>query len=220
MSSGLISLKKEKEGLQLNDINKLLVYADDVVLLGYEEILRANTHTLLSNTKKLGLKVNINKTKYMVTNRYSLYNGNGQLMTNEGNFEEVAEFKYLGKIITKRNEMHKELKQEAQLLCITGTFVIPTSLKLYRTVILPVILYRCETWTLTLKEEKMLQVFENKVLRKIFVPKRDDQTGAWRRLHNGELHNLYEKPDIIRIVRSRRLRLAGHVTRMGTERGS
>ena len=85
---------EEKEGLQLNGINMLLVYEDDVVLLGdNEEILRANTHTLLSHTKKLGLEVNINKTKYMVTDRYSLYNGNGQLMTNEGNFEEVGEFK-------------------------------------------------------------------------------------------------------------------------------
>ena len=75
---------EEKEGLQLNGINKLLVYADDVLLLGdNEEILRANTHTLLSNTKKLGLEFNINKTKYMVTDRYSIYNGNGQLMTNE-----------------------------------------------------------------------------------------------------------------------------------------
>ena len=51
----------------------------------------------------------------------------------------------------------------------------------------------------------MLQVFENKILRKIFEPKRDDQTGEWRRLHNGELHDLYGKPDIIRIVKSRRL---------------
>ena len=82
-----------------------------VSLLGdNEEILRANTHTLLSNTKELGLEVNINKTKYMVTDRYSLYNGNGQLTRNEGNFEEVAEFKYLGTIITNRNEMHKEIK--------------------------------------------------------------------------------------------------------------
>ena len=61
----------------------------------------------MSNTKKLGLEVNTSKTKYMVTDRYSLYNGN---VTNEGNFEEVGEFKYLGTIITNRNEMHKEIK--------------------------------------------------------------------------------------------------------------
>ena len=65
-----------------------------------------------------------------------------------------------------------------------------------------------------------MQVFENKVLRKIFGPKRDDENGEWRRLHNGELHDLYGRPDIMRIVKSRRLRWAGHVTRMGNERGA
>ena len=76
-------------------------------------------------------------------------------------------------------------------------------------------------WTLTLREEKRLQVFENKVLRKIFGLKRDDETGKWKRLHNGELHDLYGKPDIIIIIiKSRRLRWPGHVTRMGNERGA
>ena len=65
-----------------------------------------------------------------------------------------------------------------------------------------------------------MQVFENKVLRKIFGPKRDDETGKWRRLHSGELHDLYGKQDIMRIVKSRRLRWAGHVTRMENERGA
>ena len=80
--------------------------------------------------------------------------------------------------------------------------------------------YLGRSFTLTLREEKRLQVFENKVLRKIFGPKRDDQTGEWRRLHNNELHDLYGKPDIIRIVKSHRLRWAGHVTQMGNERGA
>ena len=71
-----------------------------------------------------------------------------------------------------------------------------------------------------MREEIRLQVFENKVLRKIYGPKRDDETGEWRRLHNGELNDLYGKPDIMRIVKSRRLRWAGHVTRMGNERGA
>jgi hypothetical protein len=76
----------------------------------------------------------------------------------------------------------------------------------------------CETWSLTLREEHGLRVFENRVLRRIFGPKRDDVTGEWRKMHNDELHNLYSSPDIIRQVKSRRMRWAGHVARMGEER--
>jgi hypothetical protein len=80
-----------------------------------------------------------------------------------------------------------------------------------------VVLYGCETWSLTLREEHRLRVFENRVL-KIFGPKRDEVTGKWRKLHSEELHNLYSSPDIIRQVKSRRMRWAGHVARMGEER--
>ncbi|KAJ4443810.1 hypothetical protein ANN_05591 [Periplaneta americana] len=83
--------------------------------------------------------------------------------------------------------------------------------RIYKTVILPVVLYGCETWTLILREEQRVRVFENKVLRKIFGAKRDEVTGEWRKLHNTELHALYSSPDIIRNIKSRRLRWAGHV---------
>ncbi|PSN38555.1 hypothetical protein C0J52_14819 [Blattella germanica] len=221
---------EDKEGVQLNGIHKLLVYADDIVLLGdSDEILKDNMHILRSNTRELGLEVNVNKTKYMVTRRNASCNGNGQLMTNEGNFEEVAEFKYLGALITNRNEIQKEIKHRLnsgnacyyalQRLLSSRLLSKNIKLKIYKTVILPVILYGCETWTLTLREEKRLRVFENKVLRKIFGPKRDEETGEWRRLHNTELKDIYGKPDIIRTIKSRRLRWAGHVARMGDERG-
>jgi hypothetical protein len=83
------------------------------------------------------------------------------------------------------------------------------------------VLYGCETWSLTLREECRLRVFENKVLRRIFGPKRDEVTGEWRRLHNKELYALYSSPStIIRVIKSRRLRWAGHVTRMGERRGA
>ncbi|KAJ4444435.1 hypothetical protein ANN_06227, partial [Periplaneta americana] len=90
---------------------------------------------------------------------------------------------------------------------------------IYKTVILPV-LYGCETSTLTLREKHRLRVFENKVLRKIFGAKRDEVTGEWRKLHNTELHALYSSPDIIRNIKSRRLRWAGHVARMGESRNA
>jgi hypothetical protein len=89
--------------------------------------------------------------------------------------------------------------------------------RIYRTIILPVVLYGCETWSLTVREEHKLRVFEYRVLR-IFGPKRDRVTGGWRKLHNEELHNLYSSPNIIRSIKSRRMRWAGHVARMGEKR--
>jgi hypothetical protein len=88
--------------------------------------------------------------------------------------------------------------------------------KIHKTTILPVVLYGCETWSLTLREEHSLRVFENRVLRKIFGPKRDDVTGEWRKLHTEELHNLYSSSNFIRQIKSRRMWWAGNVARMGS----
>ena len=92
--------------------------------------------------------------------------------------------------------------------------------KIYRTIILPVVLFGCEAWSLTAREERKLRVFENMVLRRIFGPRRDEVTGEWRRLHNEELNGLYTSPNIVRMIKSRRIRWAGHVARMGEERGA
>jgi hypothetical protein len=86
-------------------------------------------------------------------------------------------------------------------------------------ILMPLVLYGCETWSLTLREEQRLMVFENRVLRRIFGPKRDGATGEWRRLHNEELSDLYSSPNIIRVIKSRRMRWVGRVARMGGKRG-
>jgi hypothetical protein len=88
-------------------------------------------------------------------------------------------------------------------------------IRIYEIIILPVVLYECETWSLTLREEHRLRVFENRLLRRISGPKRDEVTGGWRKLHNEELRNLYSSASIIRMIMSRRMRWAGHVARMG-----
>ena len=90
--------------------------------------------------------------------------------------------------------------------------------RIERDIILPFVLYGCETRSLTLREERKLRVFENMVLRRIFGPRRDEVTGEWRRLHNEELNDLYCSPNIVRVIKWRRMRWAGHVAHMGEER--
>ena len=91
------------------------------------------------------------------------------------------------------------------------SFVFQFVIKKYKDIILPVVLYGCETWSLTLGEKRRLRVFENRVLRRILRPKRDEVTGEWRKLHNEELDDLYCSPSIIEVIKSRRLGLVGHV---------
>jgi hypothetical protein len=92
-------------------------------------------------------------------------------------------------------------------------------IKIYRNIILPVVLYGCEIWSLTLIEERRLRVCENRALRRIFGPKRDEVTMKRRRLHHEELNDRYSSPNIVRVIKSRRMRWAGHVARLGEGRG-
>jgi hypothetical protein len=100
--------------------------------------------------------------------------------------------------------------------------LLPKNIKIktYKTIISPMVLYGCETWSRTLRDEHRLRVFENRVLRRIFGPKRDEVTGKWRKLHNEEINDLYSSPNIIRVIKSRTMRLAEHVARMGEGRGA
>jgi hypothetical protein len=90
-------------------------------------------------------------------------------------------------------------------------------IRIYKTIILPVVLYVCETWSLTLREEYRLRMFENSVLRRIFGTKRDGMMGGWRKLHNEALHSLYSSPSILRMIKSR-MRWAGHMAGMREKR--
>ena len=142
--------------------------------------------------------------------------------------ERVEEYKYLGKTLTYQNSIQEEIKSrwKSENACYYSVKNLLSSsllskrlnIKIYRTIILPVVLYVCETWSLTLREERRLRVFENRVLRRVFGPKWDEATEEWRKLHNEELSDLYSLPNIVQVVKSRRMRWAGHVARMGEGR--
>jgi hypothetical protein len=91
-------------------------------------------------------------------------------------------------------------------------------IQIYRTEIFPVVLYRCETWSFTLREERRLRMFENRVLRRMFGLCRDKVTGDWLTLRNDKIYGFYSSPNIIRVIKSRRMRWAGHVACMGEMR--
>jgi hypothetical protein len=107
---------------------------------------------------------------------------------------------------------------QSKIFCLHVSYIKKLQIKVYETVISPTVLYGCETWSLSLREEHRLRVFENRVLRRIFGPKWEEDR-SWRKLHNDELHSLYSSPNIVRMIKSRRMRWAGQVARMGEGRG-
>ena len=126
-----------------------------------------------------------------------------------------------GTTLKNKNSIQEEIKSRLKLgsacrysvqnLLSSSLLSKKLKIKIYIIIILPAVLYGCEIWSLTLRDERRLRVFENRVLRRVFGPKRDEVTEEWRKLHNEELSDLYSLPNIVRVVKSRRMRWAGHV---------
>jgi hypothetical protein len=168
-------VRVNQDGLGLNSTHQPLAYADDVNILGGSvHNVKENAKALVVAAKEIGLEVNADKTKYMVMSRDQNAGRTHCMKSDNGSFERVEEFKYLGTNLTSDN-----------------------------------------TWSLTLREELRMRVFENRVLRRIFGSRSNEVTGEWRRLHNEELIDPYSSPNIVRVIKLRRMRWAKHVARMG-----
>jgi hypothetical protein len=140
----------------------------------------------------------------------------------------VAKFRCLATTLTDQNCTHEEIKSKLisgnacylSVQSLLSSRILPSNVKvkIYKKDNTTSCFYVCETWSVKLREEHRLRVFENRVLRRIFGPKGDEVTREWRKLLTGELHNLYSSPDIIRQIKSRRMRWTRQVARMGEGR--
>jgi hypothetical protein len=186
------------------------------------DTIKTNTQTLIDASTEAGLDINVEKIKYMLLFHHQNVGQNQDIKIGNISNENVSQFKYLGMTVTNQNLIQEEIKRRlksgnACYHLVQNLLFSCLLLKNLKTIILPVVLYRCETLSLTLREERRLRVFENRVLR-ISGLKRDEVTGVWRKLHNQELHDLYSSPSINRIIKSRWMRWVGHEARMWEKR--
>jgi hypothetical protein len=152
------------------------------------------------------------------------------MKVDNNSFERVEQVKYLGTNLMDQKSKKEEIKSrlKSENACYPSVQnPLPSSLlskninvKIYRNIILHVVLYGCEIWCLILREEHRLRIFANRLPRKIFGPRRDEVTGRWWRLHNEELYEMYFLPNNIRVTKSRRVKWTGDIAHMGNRRGA
>jgi hypothetical protein len=175
--------------LEFNGTHQLLVYADEVILLGENiNIIKKNAEAVLDASKEIGLEVKSEKTKYLFMSRHQTAGQSNYIKVANKSFEIVTKFNYLGATLTEQNCIHEEIRSRqnpgnacyhaVQNLLSSRLLSRNVKIKIYNSILLPVFLYGSETWSLTLGEEHRLRVFENRVLRRIFGPKRDEATGV------------------------------------------
>ena len=216
------------EGIRLRELLiNCLGYADDIDII--TEDLRDTerlTNVFRETAERIGLRINQEKSKVMeIARRCELEDS----VNIDGMEVEVVEtFKYLGMTVGKDGKMNEEINQRigAANRCLFSLISLlkkrsisrNTKMKVYNTIIRPILIYGCESWSLTKQQEKRLEVFENKILRIVVGPVYDQEIGQWRRKHNWELREQTKQPHISQIVKGRRMQWAGHVARMEEER--
>ncbi|GFV02491.1 reverse transcriptase domain-containing protein [Trichonephila clavipes] len=210
----------DRSGTLWNRSLHLPAYADDIVIIGRsEKAVKEAFQALEILATNMDLTINEDKTKFMETLPSSV--NNTSFCVNGHSFERVSEFKYFRTIINDQNKLKAEINNRIKSAnkCFFGLnkqlgskFISgKTKLRLYKTLILPVLLYASETWTLNLETIRALETFERKALRTIFGPVKEQ--GCWRTRYNFELYRLYKEPQVSQVIRSNRLRRLGHIWR-------
>ena len=222
------SMNGRDEGIKLEDINvKLLAYADDVDIMIENQTEMKNLATLFKEAaERIGLKINESKTKVMKISREPILPERVEIAGMD--IGRAEEFKYLGVIVTNDGRMKREVEARigAGNRCYSSLIELlkkrsisrATKLRLYNSIVRPIILYGCETWALTKAMENRFEVLENKILRRILGPVYDSQRQEWRIRHNWEIREQTKQPHIKDVIRLKRLKWAGHIARMQEDR--
>jgi RNAse (barnase) inhibitor barstar len=199
----------------------LAAYADDIIIIGEtEEDLKWSAEKLISKGKEIGLQVNEEKTKYLIVSRREQVQNS--LVVGGFTFERVSNFKYLGVDVNQQANSHEEIKRRITAGNKSYFALVPvfksrlisknTKIRLYKVLIRPIVLYACGAWASTKSDEKRLLLFERKILRRIYGPKRIEEN-IYERRTNAELRAIFNEPNIVGILKSRRISWAGHVWR-------
>ncbi|XP_055388217.1 uncharacterized protein LOC129616611 [Condylostylus longicornis] len=203
-------------------------YADDIIIMVKRlQDLKEIFTELEESCLNIGLTINENKTKYLKVSRSNSRRTVENIVIGRYNFEGVSEFSYLGAQINNMNDTNRCIQSRIlagnkcyyayEKLFKSKLLTRTCKLQMYKRLIRPAVTYGGEVWTLTVADENMLRIFERKILRKIYGPKQDD-TGKYYMRSNAELLNLIRGEDIVRFVKSQRIKWAGHVYRMPEDR--
>lgn len=212
------------KGTILNTSKQICAFADDVDLLGRSVLaVKESFVEMEEEASNIGLKISENKTKYLALDRRNGVRLGQNLTIGDYNIETVQSFKYLGSILNTTNEIEEEIKMRTLqgnrcFFALKQLFRSPilsrsTKLRVYKTILRPVVMYGSETWTTTIKQENQLNAFERKLLRSIIGPVRDEN-GIWRIRTNRELTDIFGPETLTAAIKAGRIRWAGHVMRM------